>query len=347
MRRIHRILSCGLVLVSTLLSPGRAYADAAHAYQPGPALREEAKSQDLCESVPNRIFVSTTLGSECVAYFVTKGYEDRPDGVFFINGDSPGFADAADYEAHMRKLRQHMNTTMQKMADQMHVRFIDVVRLGLGGSSGNHRQRMNKRETMILGATIALLKQRLGIDTVALAGQSRGSIISASLLSLGLKGVKCAALGAGALELVNFEYAARSKSHHPMTRAEIAKVVYDPYAHVNAVPQDPNRRVFVLDDPQDQISSFHDELEYTQALKSAGHRALAIQTQARDPEHHGAAAYALRTAGACLNNASDDLIVQAVAAMESERRGASGTNTVAEIAQLLAAPLVDDDAASR
>lgn len=347
MRRLQSLLSCGLVLAAMPLAISAVHADPAHAYQPGQVLKEEAQSRDLCESAPNRIFVSTTLGSECVAYFVTKGYEDRPEGVFFINGDSPGFADAADYEAHMRKLRRHMDTTLQQMADQMHVRFVDVVRLGLGGSSGNHRHRMEKRETMILGATIALLKQRLGIDTVALAGQSRGSIISASLLSLGLKGIKCAALGAGALELVNFEYAARSKSRHPMTRAEIAKVVYDPYAHINAVPRDPGRRVFVLDDPQDQISNFHDELEYTEALKAAGHRALAIPTRARDPQHHGAAAYALRTAGACLNDASDDLIVQAVAAMEAERKGATGTDTVAEITQLLAAPLVDDDAGSR
>lgn len=118
-------------MAAMLLSTGIVHANPTHAYQPGQVLREEAQSQELCEFVPNRIFVSTTLGSECVAYFVTKGYEDRPEGVFFINGDSPGFADAADYEAHMRKLRRHMDTMLQKMADQMHVRFIDVVRLGL------------------------------------------------------------------------------------------------------------------------------------------------------------------------------------------------------------------------
>ena len=113
------------------------------------------------------------------------------------------------------------------------------------------------------------------------------------------------------------------------------------------MPRDPDRRVFVLDDPQDQVSNFHDELEYTEALKAAGHRALTIPTKARDPQHHGAALYALRTAGACLNDASDDLIVQAVAAAEAERKPATGTDTVAEITQLLAAPLVDDDAGSR
>ena len=101
-----------------------------------------------------------------------------------------GFADAADYEASAQKRTQSVRRSLQRFSDQMHVRYVDVARLGLWGSSGNHRRRMEKRETMILGAAITLLKQRLGIDTIALAGQSRGSIIGASLLSLHLRGVK-------------------------------------------------------------------------------------------------------------------------------------------------------------
>jgi hypothetical protein len=58
-----------------------------------PVLAAEGKSQALCESVPNRIFVATTVGSECIAYWTTKGNEQRRQAVFFIDGDLPPVAD--------------------------------------------------------------------------------------------------------------------------------------------------------------------------------------------------------------------------------------------------------------
>jgi hypothetical protein len=94
MHLYRAVLAPALLLGATVVT-GAARADQAHPYQPGPALTEEASSQDLCESVPNRVFVATKLGSECVAYTVSKGYEDRREAVFLINGDSQGFADAA------------------------------------------------------------------------------------------------------------------------------------------------------------------------------------------------------------------------------------------------------------
>jgi pimeloyl-ACP methyl ester carboxylesterase len=349
--QLHRAVLAPALFLAATVATG-ALADQAHPYQPGPALTEEANSQDLCESVPDRIFVATKIGSECVAYTASKGYEDRREAVFLINGDSQGFADAADYEASAQKRTQSVRRSLQKFSEQMHVRFIDVARLGLWGSSGNHRRRMEKRETMILGAAISLLKQRLGIDTIALAGQSRGSIIGASLLSLHLRGVKCAALASGALELVNFEVAGQSKSRHPLTRAQISRIAYDPYAHIDSIERDPDRRVFIVGDPQDKISNFQQELEYTEAVKAAGHHALAIPVKAKDDMHHDSVRFALRAAAACLNDAPDDLIVQAVAAMQTERKPVSAARTavtfdtaIGEIAQLSQPTVINDEGA--
>jgi pimeloyl-ACP methyl ester carboxylesterase len=345
--QLHRAVLASALLLAATVATSAALADQAHPYQPGPALIEEANSQNLCESVPNRIFVATKLGSECVAYTVSKGYEDRREAVFLINGDSQGFADAADYEASAQKRTQSVRRSLQKFSDQMHVRYVDVARLGLWGSSGNHRRRMEKRETMILGAAITLLKQRLGIDTIALAGQSRGSIIGASLLSLHLRGVKCAALASGALELVNFEVAGQSKSRHPLTRAQISRIAYDPYAHIDAIERDPDRRVFIVGDPQDKISNFQQELEYTDAVKAAGHHALAIPVKAKDDMHHDSVRFALRAAAACLNDAPDDLIVQAVAAMQTERKPVSAAATpdtaIGEMAHLSQPTVINDE----
>ena len=50
-------------------------------------LIEESRSKEKCETAANRIFVTTDLGTECVAYFVTKGFETRRQAVVFFGGD--------------------------------------------------------------------------------------------------------------------------------------------------------------------------------------------------------------------------------------------------------------------
>ena len=80
--QLHRAVLAPALFLAATVATGAALADQAHPYQPGPALTEEANSQDLCESVPDRIFVATKIGSECVAYTASKGYEDRREAVF-------------------------------------------------------------------------------------------------------------------------------------------------------------------------------------------------------------------------------------------------------------------------
>ena len=46
-------------------------------------LIEESQSKEKCEAAANRIFVTTNLGTECVAYFVTKGFETRRQACCF------------------------------------------------------------------------------------------------------------------------------------------------------------------------------------------------------------------------------------------------------------------------
>jgi hypothetical protein len=66
-------------------------------YMPGPIHMAEARSQQLCESQSNRVFVSINNVSECVAYSVTPGNEDRGEAVFFFDGDPPSQVSAKAY----------------------------------------------------------------------------------------------------------------------------------------------------------------------------------------------------------------------------------------------------------
>ena len=238
--------------------------------QAGAVLTQEGKSQELCESIPGRLFVATTVGSECIAYWVTKGNENRRQAVFFIDGDLPPVADAAAFEEHMQKTESGIRKLMQKWADKLHVRYVYLARPGLHGSSGDHKERMKPHETLILGAAAKLLKDKLGLDSIALAGQSRGSTIAASLLTLKLHDVKCAVLGSGAFEIVDLEYDNHAKAHHPIEKAKLRKIMYDPSAHVDGIEPDPARRIFVLGDREDPKAAFPQQTHFVESLKAAG-----------------------------------------------------------------------------
>jgi pimeloyl-ACP methyl ester carboxylesterase len=299
-------------------------------YWPGPVLAAEGKSQALCESVPNRIFVATTVGSECIAYWATKGNEQRRHAVFFIDGDLPPVADQATFQEHMHKTEDGIEKLMQKWADKLHVRYVYLARPALHRSSGNHKDRMKARETVILAGAAERLEDRLGVDSIALAGQSRGSTIAASLLTLKLHGVNCAVLGSGAFEIVNLEYDVRAKGHQPVDKAALRKIMCDPSAHIDGIEPDATRRIFVIGDREDPKAAFPQQTHFVESLKTAGNHAVQIEVEAY--HHHGAARYAVPTAGACLNGLPDNKIVTAVAKMQQEHK------------QLRVSDSVEDDA---
>jgi pimeloyl-ACP methyl ester carboxylesterase len=177
---------------------------------------------------------------------------------------------------------------------------------------------MKPHETMILGAAAKLLKDKLGLDSIALAGQSRGSTIAASLLTLKLHDVKCVVLGSGAFEIVNLEFDHHAKAHHPVDKAQLRKIMYDPSAHIDGIEPDPARRIFVLGDREDAKAAFPQQTHFVDSLKAAGNHTVQIEVEAY--HHHGAARFAVPAAGACLNGLSDEKIISAVAKMQQEHK---------------------------
>ena len=51
-------------------------------------LIEESRSKEKCEAAANRIFVTTKLGTECVAYFSDQGLRDQTPGSAGSRGDA-------------------------------------------------------------------------------------------------------------------------------------------------------------------------------------------------------------------------------------------------------------------
>jgi hypothetical protein len=282
----------------------------------------ESKSPQLCESTPNHIFVATSSGSECVAFWVTKGFEDRAQAVFFMGGDydvtkfnDPSFA-KTNIAIQM--------ALMQRDANKYRVRYVKIARPGIEGSSGNHGDRRKPHELIVMNEAITILKKRLGIKTIALVGQSGGSDLAAGLLTLGRIDIACDMLGSGGLKMVDRSYAWLLQNGQRASKAQLAKAMYDPSGHIDFIAKDPGRRVFVIGDPKDQAVPFEYQWPFADSLRAAGHHALTIKVDiSSDPLHHNATTYAWPAAGACLDGASDDEIVSTISDLEDKVRAVS------------------------
>ena len=272
-------------------------------------LIEESRSKAKCESVDNRVFVTTKLGTECIAYFVTKGFESRRQAVFFFGGDAASPANGTDL-ALQKKLTQ-------LWADKLRVRYVYVSRVGLQGSSGNHGERRLPKETFVMNAVVDALKAKLGLDDIALAGQSGGGTLAASLLTLGRTDVHCDVLGSGATELTEVQYEGLTRTGRHPTKSFLHRLMYDPSDHLRTIVTRADRRIFALADQSDAIVPFKYQAQFIDEVKAAGHLAKLIEVDAKGPQHHGTELYALAVAGACLNEVRDEPIIAAVASGRS------------------------------
>ncbi|MCB1505761.1 MAG: hypothetical protein KDJ47_12365 [Hyphomicrobiaceae bacterium] len=266
----------------------------------------EARSPQLCLSRPNRAYVTHRYGSSCMAYFVTSGHQAQRQAVVFIDGDISG--DRYDKRASDPDGNLTTRQRAQKIADKFKVRVIVISRMGIDGSSGNHGSRRRPVELMAITETLDVIKSRLGLDRVVLAGQSGGSTIAASLLTLGRKDISCAVLGSGAYALNDMlATSAIAKGRKP-NREMLAKTVYDPTRNIATIHADPKRRVFVLGDPQDARTPFAQQKAFAAAIAARGHTAELLEVLASGPLHHGATAYTLPVAALCAADAPSERI---------------------------------------
>lgn len=275
----------------------------------------EGKSQKLCETEPGRVFVKHKLGTACIAYFTTSGHDSARRAIVFMDGDIAieKYADQAALAADNQKRR----IALQSNADRLKVRFIILSRMGVDGSSGNHGERRKPDEMYAMNAAIDALKTRLGFDEVVLAGQSGGSTIAASLLTLGRKDVTCAVLGSGAYALADLVHASIVKSGAKVTRQVVDRTVYDPSKKTAGIAKDAARRIFLLADNADERTPYDQQLAFTKDIARQGHHARLAPILATGDLHHGATPYTLPIAAMCARDMQDGQIATAIGKMRA------------------------------
>lgn len=302
-----------------LLSAPALAADAAKSADKKPAYKHvlvaEGNSQKSCEADAGRVFVKHKLGSACIAYFATSGHDAERRAIVFMDGDVAieKFADEASLAADDKKRR----IALQSNADRLKVRYVVLSRMGVDGSSGNHGERRKPDEMYAMNAAIDALKSRLGFDEVVLAGQSGGSTIAASLLTLGRNDVTCAVLGSGAYALADLVHANILKSGAKITRQVVDRTVYDPSKKVSGIAKSPARRIFLLADSADTRTPYDQQLSFAKDIARQGHHARLAPILANGDLHHGATPYTLPIAAMCARNLQDGQIASAIGKMRA------------------------------
>lgn len=274
--------------------------------------RAESLSRVTCESKPDRVFVLHAQGSECIAYYPSLNSAAAVPTVFYFHGDltarevqATGFAGT---------YLDRANRALAGIADRERASFVFVARPGVLGSSGNHGARWQLKEMLSMNAAVDAIKARLGLSTIAIAGQSGGSTIAAALLTLGRRDVTCAVFGSGALllaETVSHLRDASGASH--ITLDMLRRLYFDPGERISGIAQQPGRRIFVLGDPIDSRTPFDLQRRFAGRLKSFGHHAVTVEVVARGDAMHNVAHLTLPVAAKCARGIADAEIVQSLA----------------------------------
>lgn len=305
--------SAGLVmLLAGMLAPVAAAAEAPAPSQftSGAAykrvLTKEAGSRALCESRTDRILVSHRLGTECIAFFVTRGHEGDTRAVIFFDGDLRPEKMSDEVQARILSAQQNH---LQRLADSTGTRFIAVSRPGILGSSGNHAERRKTAEMLSVNAAVDLLKARLGLDRIGVAGQSGGSTVAAALLTMGRTDIACAVLGSGNLAVVDRHVERAAQEGRKLNREAVARAFYDPLAHVEGIVADAGRRIFVLGDPKDQVTPFALQQRFAGSVRALGHHVEAVPISGMGLENHGSVHRALPAVAQCMAGRPDEFIV--------------------------------------
>lgn len=259
-----------------------------------------------CEIGRKHVWVEVDGRGECIAFYATQDLTAAMHAVLYFEGDIP-----PSYRRDARRLDQHLSSlrrTLEMLSAAFRVPYVMVARPGTFGSTGSHSDRRKDREYLVMRATVDVIRDKFGLERVSLAGQSGGATIVGALLTLGISNIKCAVPASGGYDLTAMLdwHSARqglvgAHREHPAILSDSFNVM----DRIGGVRVDPERRVYVLGDPADQVTPFAQQRRFAAELKSAGHHAELVEAAARGPERHGLSYTALRLAGLCTNGAKD------------------------------------------
>jgi len=266
-------------------------------------LRGITMTQAQCVAIPQTVWVRVYGRDFCVRYYMSTAGGEGRHPVVFLNGDQLGPLDGAAFQwkdpgqAYDVDTADLMNLahSFSKMAKTT---AINLARIGVNGSSGDHRSRKTLLELHLMKAALDAIKQQHGFEGFHLAGQSGGSQLLGGLIGL-RKDIGCAVAGAGQFVENNM-------------RGDPARTYFDAAKFIPEALQRKSLRVLVVTDQADKQVSAKMQTAYVQKFHSAGRPIPQYTVEATDEKRHGVVQYTRLATAGCVLGRSDTEIARAI-----------------------------------
>ena len=164
-------------------------------------LRGVTMSQAQCAAIPQTVWVNAYGRDFCVRYYMsTAGGEGRRP-VVFLQGDQFGPLDIKSYNWKDTSGSADVDTAdlvsfANSFSKMTKTTAIYLARIGVDGTSGDHRSRKTVLELKLIDAALDAIKRRHGFEGFHIVGQSGGSQILGGLIGL-RQDIGCAVAGSG------------------------------------------------------------------------------------------------------------------------------------------------------
>jgi dienelactone hydrolase len=269
-------------------------------------LRGVTKTPEQCSFTPSAVWIKALGRSYCMRYYLALGGNDVRWPIVFLQGDRLGVLNLRTGAFAVPDTEKDVHTgdllrfaTM--LARESKNTAIYLARVGIEGSSGDHRVRHSVLELEATNAALDAIKERHRFEGFHLLGQSGGAHLVAGLLGL-RHDVRCAVIGSGPLVPVRRSRAADDP----------ALEQFNPVRNIEPIVQNKAARIMVVTDPADKKVSAARQTAFVRVLQNAGRAVEHYLVQAVDENRHGVVAYSRVAMQGCLRNASAEEVAQQV-----------------------------------
>ena len=262
------------------------------------------------EARQTAVWVSVESNGYCLRYYAAglKADGQNPLAMVWMPGDVMGGPKGVRHQAGLGVAA--MIEQSQEQFGRYGVPFVFLARPGTYGSAGKHYDiRHTPLEAKLMASAIDTLKSRYQIGRWVLGGHSGGGTLAAEFLAR-RNDLQCVVLSSPAAA-----YRARLKARGWVSRLK-TEVFFDPYDSLNQIPDQSERRIFLISDPRDSNIPFSTQQLYFNGLKSHGHAAWLVPlTKARGPTYHSLVDFGQAAEGMCARGLATDVMLQTLQAM--------------------------------
>jgi hypothetical protein len=259
-------------------------------------MRGITMTQAQCAVLPSAVWVRVDGSQFCIRYYLSNAGGTNLWPAVFMQGDYLGTLSGDNRWMPGPNVKDVNTDLMMKSATGLSKRTgttaIYLARVGIEGSSGDHRIRHSVLELRAMHAALDAIKARHGFKGFHLIGQSGGSKIVGGLLAL-REDIGCAVIGAGWLS---------AKVPPPRRGLGVTVEYYNVADSIPVILTRRSTRIILVTDPADKKVPEPHQTDFVRKLRAAGGHVEQYLVEATDENRHGITPYAFAAGADCMRN---------------------------------------------